>query len=64
MTNEQIEQAAKQYAQYFIEDDYSKAEERAFIAGAKWYINSVRHSNKEMPSIEIDEYGSGKDCVV
>lgn len=36
----------------------------AFEAGSEWRINSVWHSNTEMPSIGIDEYGSGKDCVV
>lgn len=47
MTNEQIETAAVQYAQTFIEGSITA--HRSFKDGAEWRINSVWHTMYEMP---------------
>lgn len=69
MNKEQIEKAAMQaqdkMALHFIFDEkFQPTFTYAFAEGADWRINSVWHTNTEMPSIGIDEYGSGKDCLV
>lgn len=74
MTKEQIEKAAKEaekYSRKRMEENerykamFTRSEiKQAFEDGAEWRINSVWHTNTEMPSIGIDEYGSGKDCLV
>lgn len=66
MNKKDVKQAAAQYAQGFIEDDYSKAEERAFIAGAEWRINSVWHDAKEKPEDDrtyLAEFDNGTCCM-
>lgn len=60
MTKEQIENRAAQYSQCFIQDDYSKAEERAFIVGASWRINSAWH---DMKAEEPQVYGEYENRV-
>lgn len=45
-------------------DALSRFGKDIFTAGAEWRINSIWHTSTEMPSIGIDEYGSGKDCLV
>ena len=70
MTKEQIEKAAEDYRMSLPYCDDPKIRGISiggydgFIKGAQWRINSVWHTNTEMPSIGIDEYGSGKDCLV
>lgn len=67
MNKEQIERAAMEACiieRNIYNDEYSPYYKEGFKDGALWRINSVWHLNTEMPSIGIDEYGSGKDCVV
>lgn len=47
MDKEQIEKAAVQYAQTFIESSITAY--RSFKVGAEWRINSVWHDKKEKP---------------
>lgn len=35
-----------------------------FVAGAKWRINSVWHSNTELPNRNIDKYYSGEAILI
>lgn len=49
MKQEDINKAAEEYSASFIEDDISRAENRAFIAGAEWRINSAWHPATERP---------------
>lgn len=49
MKQEDIKKAAEEYSASFVEDDVSRAENRAFIAGAEWRINSAWHPATERP---------------
>lgn len=49
MTNEQIEQAANEYANKEWPFDGYSASSDGFLAGALWRINSVWHDKKERP---------------
>lgn len=69
----QLEQAAKQHTEKVEMElgchtvtvkEVGDKVYNAFEEGASWRIESVWHDNSEMPSIGIDKYGCGKDCVV
>lgn len=80
MSREYIEQAAENYASAIndkrlnsfpvdvrpqLSPEYESDDiADAFKAGAECRINSVWHTNTEMPKYEIDKYGCGKDCLV
>lgn len=60
MTKEDIEKAATQYAQTFIEGSITAY--KSFKVGANWRINSIWHNAKEDPKykemlVVIDKYG-------
>ena len=66
MKKEDIEKAAQDYDDSLI---YSSVSEqcdvrKAFKAGAKWLMNSVWHSNTEMPNRNLDECCCGEKCLI
>ena len=53
MTREQIEKAAKEYADSIVQFDERKTYSREdFTAGAQWHINSVWHDASEAPEAD------------
>lgn len=65
MTNEQIEKAAKGYADSIAQSDVKKLYcVDDFIAGAEWRINSVWHTVEDMPSDGMNGKGVGELCLI
>lgn len=66
MKKEDIEKAAQDYDDGLI---YSSIKDqtdvlKAFIAGAEYRINSVWHSNIELPIRNIDKYYTGEEILI
>ena len=67
MTREQIEKAASEYSGSvlgFKDNPVVMNKHKSFMDGALWHINSVWHKPSEMPSRNIDKYGTGEDVLV